>query len=252
MTYYHYTNLEAVLSILSGETIRMGSLAYMNDENEGKDFARIMHNILRKDYTHINVDSKFVINQVIINQDFIYQFAFCSSLLADNLSQWRAYTTLGQGACLEFEDGFLLAPEVLRHKCIYEEEKKKELVKSFLKETSADNLLVSGSEAETDADNYVEKLTKIYPVFKSHSFAAEEETRWTLKGDLYPHGGYLIEYCAHRLGISPYIEVPVDLWKLNSITLGPKVPSINERVLQSIVLRLGFDTAVLTSTCSLR
>ncbi len=252
MTYYHYTNLEAVLSILSGGTIRMGSLAYMNDENEGKDFARVVQNILRKDYNHINVDSELVINQVITIQDFMYQFAFCSSLLADDLSQWRAYTILGHGACLEFEDGFLSASEVLRCKCIYEEEEKKELAKSFLKKTGVDDRLVSGSEAKMGTVNYVEEFVKMYPGFKSHSFAAEEETRWTLKGNLYSSGDYLIEHCAHRLGISPYIEVPVNLWKLNSIRLGPKVPSINERVLQDIVLRLEFDADVLTSTCSLR
>jgi hypothetical protein len=59
------------------------------------------------------------------------QLCFSASTLKDDISQWREYTPIGLGACIEFPDGFLRAENLKRISCVYDRDEKKEHLTTY-------------------------------------------------------------------------------------------------------------------------
>ena len=123
--YYHYTNVDALFNIVRSGNIWFSSLAFMNDEMEGYDLHSVLSDVLQMKYGSDECKSKLALVDKTIETHLRFQFSFRASTLKDDISQWRAYTELGKGACVAFEDGFIYNSKVDKVGCLYSKEDKR-------------------------------------------------------------------------------------------------------------------------------
>ena len=115
MGLFHYTDGNALLSILKNKKLWLTHIKYMNDSSEythGKNilFEQIQHLIKEKTNFHCNIAGVNSVNE----HAHIFVGSFCSSAI-DNLSQWRGYGSYNGCYAIEFN------AKISKHKkkCIY-------------------------------------------------------------------------------------------------------------------------------------
>jgi hypothetical protein len=92
---HRYTTLETVFSTIYYSSIRLNGIVGMNDISE----IGYVENYLDKNYSPFWSDNTHHRTISAINRRFIS----CSSILEDDLNQWRLYGDDGKGACLTFK-----------------------------------------------------------------------------------------------------------------------------------------------------
>lgn len=241
MTYYHYTNIAGFYGMVASKKVWLSSLAFMNDESEGYAVLGFIKTVLESQSEGgIQNESDSLIDHT-ARTYLRNQFAFCASSLDDDLSQWRAYTNLGQGVCIAFDSNFVADEDVECFPCIYEESDKKEYIDLVLKTRSEDE------------DHFFPLLMDILAKFKKSSFVAEQETRWTKRLDRIPGDrSQVVRYRPHQFGLVPFLEVAADPARIVSVTLGPRVPRENIHSVNDFLKQCGCTCDVLESKCRIR
>lgn len=249
--YYHYTSIEALFNIVRSRTVWFSSLAFMNDEKEGFDLHAVLTDVLQLKHGSEQCHEALKLIDQLIDTYLRLQLSFSASTLRDDISQWRAYTTLGQGVCIEFEDGFIANQSAKKVECIYDLEAKRRAIieDENLKANDASlNAILSESNG---AKRYISSLIDSLVRFKSPSFKPEKEVRW-----VYTASGITksskIKFRPHRLGLTSYREVAVDLSKVRSITIGPQVPKQNLKTIEDFIILNNCSGGVSQSSVSLR
>ncbi len=110
---YHYTSLDALLSIIKNKRLRATNIRYLNDSSESElGLTRIRQIAQQARAKAYGVDQEifnYVLNWL-DNQrsdtDSVYLISFSEA--ANQLSQWRSYTRYGRGVCLSIEVGVLV------------------------------------------------------------------------------------------------------------------------------------------------
>lgn len=249
MSYFHYTSIESLFHIVNSSAVWFGSLAFMNDEMEGIELHKILSEVLGEKYGTEKCKSTLELVDSTIDVFLRFQMSFSASSLKDDISQWRAYTDIGAGICIEFEDGFLPSDST-KIDCVYDfKAKKKSIIenkKLKVNDLSIDSILSQENGAVDFANSVVETL--LY--FKNKSFSPEQETRWvySLDGANDPR----LKFRPHRLGLTTYMEVPVDLSKVKSITIGPQVLAQNKKTIEDFVIINECSGYLATSAVTLR
>jgi hypothetical protein len=102
---FHYTSLEAFLSIIEHKLLRATALRYLNDASEGAlGMARFQEAILQAQRDAKGLDKGFLehlttsIESPLLTIGAVY--VLCFSEKRDDLSQWRGYTPHGRGISL--------------------------------------------------------------------------------------------------------------------------------------------------------
>ncbi len=248
--YFHYTSIEALVGIVTGRSVWLSSLAFMNDEMEGFDLYEVLTEYVGSDVP--SQKTQLDLLRTTVETFLRWQLCFSASTLRDDISQWRAYTTIGAGACLEFEDGFLPEHDLKRLECIYRiEEKQERLGRSMALRKSGETLNQLLAEQE-GVQTFVDEVVDALAQFKHRSFEPEKEVRWilSLTGLSDPRAN--LSYRPHRLGLVSYQPVPVDLTKVVSVTLGPQVPEQNLKTVEDFLIQYECTGFVKKSQVSLR
>ena len=234
--YYHYTSIDALFNIVLSRRIWFSSLAFMNDEKEGYDLHEVLTEVL--ELKHGSEHCKQALNLIDQSIDVYlrHQLSFSASTLRDDISQWRAYTELGKGVCIEFDDGFIPDPNIKKINCIYDFDAKKEAIVSDHNLKANDKVLNTLLNDEQGTKEYVKSIIDTLVRFKSPSFKPEQEVRWVYTADstIYNQDH---KFRPHRLGLTIYKEVPVDLRHVKSLTIGPKVPKQNLKTIEDFILQ---------------
>jgi len=252
LSYFHYTSIESFFYIFSSSNVHFNSLALMNDELEGHDLHRVLSDILKEKYTPDECRSHLELVDTMIQTYLRKQMSFSACTLEDDISQWRAYSPLGLGLCIEFDDGFITGSDVKKIHCIYDYEDKKEKVagSSYLRANDKSlNALISDSVGLT---SYINHLSTTLVSFKNSSFKPEQEVRWVCSKDDCTDSE--VKFRPHRLGLTTFTEKSVDLSKVKSVTLGPQVPKENYYILEDFLINfeLPLSIKILSSNVSLR
>lgn len=233
--YYHYTSIAALFNIITSERVWFGSLAFMNDEKEGFDLHAVLDEVLSVKHGPGNYEKSLEIIEQFTDVLLRHQLAFCASTLKDDISQWRGYTSIGQGVCIEFVDGFISDPEAKKVECIYDAAAKRQAIIHNENLKASDAFLAELLRENAGHQAYVESIIDTLVRFKSPSFAPEKEVRWVYTTDgLRSDAG--TQFRPHRLGLTPYREVPIDLSKVRSIIVGPKVPRQNLKTIEDFII----------------
>ncbi|GHF02451.1 DUF2971 domain-containing protein [Thalassotalea profundi] len=166
--FYHYTDAETALKILTKKELWMTHISYLNDTQEGKDL---------REHLNPKVNNP-EIHKILDYIDSHYESYVCSlSKNGDLLSQWRGYCPKGEGyaigfrqpnfenkereACFRGEaesnnDAAHAAIQVSEyHRCIYGEEEKESIIEELAEAFEADY-----KEMPNDIKSIVSQLPK--------------------------------------------------------------------------------------------
>jgi hypothetical protein len=221
----------------------------MNDEMEGFDLHQALVEVLGLKFGEDSCKETLELIDKTIKTFLRFQMSFSASTLKDDISQWRAYTQLGSGICVEFEDGFIDS-EAKRIECIYDfQNKKKAIINS--RTLKVNDITINGQlSSPGGTDRFVKSIIDTLVGFKNSSFKPEKEVRWVFS--LSGATDTSIKYRPHRLGLTTYKEVDVDLSKVKSITIGPQVPEQNLKTIEDFVIINNCAGSVRKSNVTLR
>lgn len=227
---YHYTNLSAVLSILKNNKIWMTDIRYLNDTQELHDGIDSLLDELQFPYPSVFTDfnyyesaRKYIIESLTslksygVSEDPLFLFSLSSE--PDSLSQWRAY---GYYA-IEFDKESLALETSSLCDCVYIDAIKKEKAGAHVRDaiaTISNDMAKNDGCPGEDSINALIDLSCEAATFKHYGFVEEKESRIILQSNNNDHSTN-VQYRPKSDILIPYIEVPITLDCIKSITIGP-------------------------------
>jgi hypothetical protein len=227
LSIYHYTDLDAVKSILETKKLRLTDSRYLNDIKELSDgFSIIYDAIENSDWSESSRDQRVRAIEYIkseINEYLQYgtkeeSICICSfSTKPDLLSQWRSYGMFA----IEFNDDDLLTNGFTLQKCLYDIDEKSSKaqrevknaifnLESFFKENN--------NQFYGEAFDIVPRLVELAAIFKDTGFSEEREVRYIQVTDETDNS---FKYRVKGNLLVPYIEKEFDLSTIKAIHVGP-------------------------------
>lgn len=225
MSLYHYTNAQAVHSILQHKKIWLTDIRFLNDEKELHDGVETFLDVL-KEMSNESISHKEYTNNAVeyiqsslsdsvsfgIDEEPIYVFSLGRS--RDCLSQWRAYGNYA----LEFNENFL-HESLTVHECIYNVDEKRKIAKKALIESiekiCEDMTGQEGCIGPDSIDSIISLIEKA-ATFKHDGFIEEREMRGLVNSD-----DNDIRYRMRENILIPYIEIEITLDCIKRIHIGP-------------------------------
>lgn len=207
--FYHYTSFGGLIGIVHSREIWATSVHYLNDEQEfrhGLDVVlRHIEGWLHESGTNHELHSRLSERFRGASRLEVYVFSF--SEVPDLLSQWRAYCPDGAGVAIGFPKslidqraavhGFDFVP------CIYDPLQQAEAVATMLLE--AGTAWENSGRTASELDIQTERLLRLVPRMKHHSFREEKE--WRLVSRPLIDFGDRLDYRATRSMLLPYVRV---------------------------------------------
>lgn len=265
---YHYTSLDALLSMCRNNSIWLSRIDSLNDPTDGKTLVESLKELLNSHsfapYQYLN-ETKYPLNENIYSNSFdldinVYVLSLVSD--GDSLTMWRFYGHNAIGCSLGIDKKSLqkdmyikdlnkgIKPRLFFKKVNYGKEKHEPILLQVV--TDFHNLLqdIKDQLKHTDISYYTHVLVKwlqsLSPFFKDDCYSHENEVR--LVYDFTDKNGHLKDYLRYRLvndKIVPYIElINSNELKQNeissfiqSITLGCKSNPDNIHFLKEMYLR---------------
>ncbi|MCK4794186.1 MAG: DUF2971 domain-containing protein [Desulfobacteraceae bacterium] len=225
---YHYTNVDAVYSILRTKKIWLTDVRFLNDTSELHDGVEKLSEVLKRPQHGLfsnddfkNESTEFLRssfkdkNSYGINEEPVFVFSF--SQKENVLSQWRAY---GRYA-IEF-DRRILHKHVsdLTH-CCYDQKTKKNFAKNFVTTALADisqDMSTNNGIARVKSIDALGKLIKLAATFKHEGFSEEDEMRIVAQASV---DDDFVKYRPMDNRLIPFIEMDVSLDSIKAIHVGP-------------------------------
>lgn len=196
-TLYHYTTFSGLMGIVENRAIWASEVRYMNDSAELRHTAQLVKEEVgtritqgHKNPALLNEFQNWIINRISSDQ-LLFATSFRSN--GNMLSQWRGYSSIGQGVSIGFNSEFLL--KCCDHKnfkighCIYDPTEQKTLIAELLdgieELANADQIQQNAQQKEIDATQHYRKvfeeveshILEIAAILKHPSFEEEDEWR---------------------------------------------------------------------------
>jgi len=257
---YHYTDLNALTSILSNHDLWLTNSRYSNDEHEITHGYQVARSIIKQKRDNSdNAEYKEFCDNVnkMLNEppQGVYICCFCEK---DNLlSQWRSYGENGSGISIGFDPyGFTrftgpdLPPQEIGlmrlWKVFYKDEVKNDIIEKALDL----NFEKYNNESQTSlAKKAAEAIHFFMPTFKDKDFAEENERRLIFtpskECQVMPAYRYrremLVPYYSLQSLISQVTQ-STDPLPVKSITVGPGIrKEINQESIEMMLPQHGYD-----------
>lgn len=184
--FYHYTDLNALQSIIEKGDIWFSYVKHSNDTNEfllGMDLFIQRFNDRKSELAGLlDVDTWISALEVQKENPEIRPCIFCVSEKADQLSQWRGYGNQGKGISLGLQkELFLSNDRCIFKKVIYEKADQEKIVDEVIDDFI--KLITELSQlGEIDRESLIASLVQVVftlsLVFKDENFYEECEWRW--------------------------------------------------------------------------
>lgn len=230
MPLYHYTDLSAVYSILKNKKLWLTDIRYLNDSQELHDgidfliegvknpfpdvFANFEYFEKARDYI---LESLRGLKSYGVSEDPLFIFSLSSE--PDCLSQWRAYGSYA----IEFDNELLTSEVSKLLDCLYSDSQKIANARLHARDALAavsNDMAKNNGCLGVDALNAVISMSYDAATFKHRGFSEEKESRIVLPSNdsEFPSN---IKYRPRGDILIPYIEVPITLDCIKSISVGP-------------------------------
>lgn len=225
MPLFHYTDLAAVVSILTYKKLWLTDLRYLNDRAEFnygfehlRDALKIAPYGLYHNEAYVDV-AKRTVSQMFedrnswgLSENPLFVCSLSESV--DVLSQWRGYGSYA----IEFDEEALLNEVNSVVKCVYSPSRQKELALDAL--TNAISKITNSADPSgLDEEGYAsfESLWRLAASFKDAGFTEEAEHRIIIGGV----EDKKIQYRVKGNLLIPYVELDISLDCIKAIYLGP-------------------------------
>ena len=209
--FYHYTDINALKSILETQKLWLTEIKYMNDYNEQLEGMRLIRKALNESKHPEKIKITSFAEQILSQYTKTGTFVGSFSTDSNKLSQWRGYTPKTGGYCLGLE----LPPDEMVS-CIYKEEDKAASANALLE--LIENLY---SKKHTDNETLYEieqEIWKTISTLKNSGFIEENEFRIIQSRDL---SEKTIKYRTRDNILIPYIEYNINPSTIKTIEIGP-------------------------------
>lgn len=193
---YHFTTIDALISMVEKKTLRLTNSMYMNDRDEFKHFLKYWNkaiNYLDKDNMY-DKDSVDILKQMQVNEFNVpdgsneYRhasyFIFSTCLNLELIPMWNHYSDK-TGICIEFDtreltklfdDSMKSAGKSWFYKslCMYDENMKNSFIENFIK----DKMSTVNGDALNKSISLRNEILKYSYLFKGEQFSYEQENRY--------------------------------------------------------------------------
>ncbi|MBM3108866.1 DUF2971 domain-containing protein [Pseudomonas sp. V1] len=224
MSLFHYTDANAVLSMMQKKELWLTDIRFMNDSSEASDGAQYLVDAIKLLSPHphrLNDEalhhlSQFTLEDVLDGLNDQQAFICSFSRIADHLVQWRSYGSYA----IEFDDS-LAQDRPPISPCIYDVGAKRSEALRLVTETreDIDTELQRGDDAtDYDVMRHIWSLSDAANLFKHPSFLEENEMRM-IRLQLAPSEN--IKYRVRGDYVIPYLVVNFELKHVKAIHVGP-------------------------------
>ena len=230
MQLFHYTDINAVRSILEGGKLRLTDFRYLNDSQEVHEGVSSILDCTKRELRLHTDNCKYfleaaefvlhMLEQGRGNGQYVEPIFVCSfSRAADLLSQWRTYGSYA----IEFSATAF--PHEL-YECVYDKQEQLSIaeasVKSILRGMAA---YMEEAECGVERGVYYHfcDLMLLAAKIKHSSFSEEQEVRLVVGHDIDPSigGGPEVMYRSRDNMLVPFIEVSIPFDSIRAIHVGP-------------------------------
>jgi len=236
---YHYTTIESFFNILNSNEIWLSRYDFLNDPLEFNYAESIVKNTIKNRNTFFKtIDWEELINY--IRKSIEDSFIFSLSKKQDNLYLWSHYSKF-KGLCIHLSvlehlplnefcakqkdvNGY----EILQGSAIYNKEKQIEIVEKIFDDYESVFYKRGNIQSEARRIALINMLTFCFSAFKQEGLINEEEYRFVFKMNKKNN----LKFRYDNNLIVPYIKIPLRIFKINGITLSPKL--IDNRTIKSI------------------
>lgn len=251
MQLFHYTDVNAVKSILKNEKLWLTDVRYLNDSEEMHNGIKTILDYIKNQVKNFPDRHEFIGRAAeYIEHGLVGKAGYgiknrpvyvCSFSRAGNLlSQWRAYGSYA----IEFVGGAV--PHTLSE-CVYDDFEKLSQASSAallsLEAISNDMLRNDGFTFDDGCDAF-SKLVELAATLKHESFSEEQEVRVIVGHDINPEidDGLEVEFRARGNILVPYVELDVPLQSIRAVHVGPmRDQELAYLSLKSFVDKLNLD-----------
>lgn len=186
--FFHYTNIDSALKILSTGLVWASDCRYLNDRNELKTAEKILLGKIKQKYHYIDDN---LIKKLTISMSELSFFLFSLSRSGSILSQWKSYADDGRGVCLGFKKQFIINStlesgpqkntECSFLECVYSDhtafiddliERNDAILQEIIKEAKPSDLFL-----DRDASEKLKKIQIELMRIKHEAFFEEQEYR---------------------------------------------------------------------------
>ncbi|WP_223430024.1 DUF2971 domain-containing protein [Pseudomonas sp. GL-B-26] len=227
---FHYTDVNAVKSILENKKLWLTDVRYLNDSQEMHDgvsnilrYVKYQSDTFSKRHELFFNSAEFVIARLGGLSDYGLDrrpvFICSFSRASDLLSQWRAYGSYA----IEFSRDAMPAG---LSKCVYDADEKLErasdvALKSLM--TIANDMECNDGFLDFPGLKAYSDLVGLAATFKHESFSEEQEVRLIAGHDIDPDldDGLPVKYRSRGDILVPFVEVDISLRNIKAIHIGP-------------------------------
>jgi hypothetical protein len=263
---YHYTSLDAFLSIVEHKVLRATSVNYLNDASEGALGQSLIYTRAMQELQGASgVDREFL--AVLINRvqnQVMWSMAgavyvLCFTEKSDDLNQWRGYTPHGRGVCLGIDLSVLVSRMQQMEAgwtiqdCKYEQAAQVALVNAMLSRMRDSALREHAQDKR--AEHFAQviysnmgALLQVTAQMKNQAFKDEREVR--LISPLIDYRDPRVKFRAGQTTVIPYIEFPLlqsaeDVLPSIDVCVGPgPTQSLAHAAAAQVTLRHNISRAV--------
>lgn len=250
---YHYTSQKGLIGILENQNVWMTNILYLNDSSEFTHTIDLVKSELRKRKEDLEkrglplipneknlFDRYNTVERVLdifLSEMVTESYVFSLSTKGNDLNQWRGYCPKEGGFSVQFDtmklssiiDNLGKSKKYVIKKCIYDERKKIELVKSLV------------DKIGDDKKTFYTELVDISSYIKHESFQDEQEYRI-----IYHKEPDEKKYRVGNSMIIPYIERILldddDKLPISKIIVGPTPhPELSKYSVESLLKSKGYD-----------
>jgi len=256
---YHYTSSAGLLGILQTRELWATHISYFNDAQEYQSALAIAREILQAEIEAATAaEERRVVDsavELLLAQRPIGARLFVASLTEhnDQLSQWRGYTSIGDGYVIGFrydeleiqaqKQGYTLV------RCVYERHEHEVLIRPVVNEALSqfrEGAFATWPDAEDFAMGryLVGRMVNIAPIIKATGF--QEEAEWRLVSPPLDPWDPRNRYRAGRHSIIPYMNFtlaePETPWTVD-LRVGPGPhPLLAQSAVGNLCLSWGVST----------
>ncbi len=284
---YHYTDINALKSILTNQKLWMTSHEFLNDTEEFDDGFNRLNTVLTSTLAEPSLTdaTKDALNHMLelLNNTLVLSTSFSRN--GDLLSQWRSYTPSEGGFSIGFKRDSLEVPYksdesyIKIYDCEYTDKEKNRLADLFGRKVILDHnrLKHFDTNLRQTFESTIYYFLMLIMSSKNENFAEEQEVRHTtyIHKDLievdiekmshakhalayYPNGNKLyskknIKFRSKSNLLIPYVEQSFDITSIKEIIIGPTSDvEITKKSLEFFIKNLGLEIEVKSSSIPYR
>ena len=257
---YHYTNLNAFMEIMRSKRLWASRSEFLNDMMElryGQTLVNEQIKKLEKSGTKYLPFAVRLREALEVESSAPFIVCFCQD--GDLLSQWRGYSSHGQGISVGFHANKIVPGNGSLHSVVYQEQAQAEFIFTELK-LLADCYIATGFDLDDpevlyDLMGHSGTIEKYCSLVKDPAFREENESRLIIPD--YHSDNYEIKFRARNNNlIVPYVEIDVSQnWEtaVAEVIIGPGPDrDIRERNIEHFLKLIGSNVPHRMSGCQFR